>query len=48
VELTFELLANSLKDLEISYRDNKQQEGTSAYTTKYMKVFGISGGLAAR
>ena len=46
VELTFELIANSLQDLEIWYRENKRQEGASAYTTKYMKVLGTSGGLA--
>ena len=36
VELSFELIANSLKDLEIWYRENKRQEGALAYTTKYM------------
>ena len=46
VELSFELIANSLKDLEIWYRENKRQEGASAYTAKYMQVLGISGGLA--
>jgi hypothetical protein len=46
VELTIELIANSLQDLEIWYSKNKQQEVASAYTTKYMKVLGISGRLA--
>ena len=46
VELTFKYIANSLQDLEILYRENKQQQGASAYTAKYMKVLGISGGLA--
>ena len=46
VELSFELIANSLKGLEIWYRENKRQEGASAYTAKYMQVLGISGGLA--
>ena len=46
VELTFELIANTLQDLEIWYRENRQQQGASSYTTKYMKVLGIGGGLA--
>ena len=27
VELTFEVIAPSLKDLEVGFRENKQQEG---------------------
>jgi hypothetical protein len=45
VELTFDLIANSLQDLEILYRENMRQEGASACMTKFMKVLGISGGL---
>ncbi len=45
VELTFELIYNSLKDLKDWYRKNKVKEGSSAYATKYMKMLGISIGL---
>ena len=45
VEVTFELIVNSLRDLEDWYRDNKCKEGASAHATKYMKLLGISGGL---
>lgn len=45
VELSFELIVNSLKDLEDWYRENKGKGGASLYATKYMKLLGISGGL---
>ncbi len=47
VELTFELITNSLKDLEVWYKDNiGKSTGVSKYTQKYMNVLGISGGIA--
>ena len=47
VELTFELISNSLKDLEVWYKDNiGKSTGVSKYTPKYMNVLGISGGIA--
>jgi hypothetical protein len=39
-ELTFELIASSLQDLEIWYRENKQQEGASAYYDKTQESVG--------
>ncbi len=45
VELTFELISNSLKDLKDWYRENKGKEGSSAHATKYMKMLRISGRL---
>ena len=47
VELTFELITNSLKDLEVWYKDNmRKSTGVLKYTQKYMNVLGISGGIA--
>ncbi len=45
MELTFELISNSLKNLEEWYRENKSKEAESLHATKYTKMLGISGGL---
>jgi hypothetical protein len=45
VEMSFELIVNSLRDLEDWYRENKCKEGASAHATTYMKLLGISSGL---
>ena len=45
VELSFELIVNSLKDLEDWYRENKGKGGASLYATKYMKLLGLVEGL---
>ena len=47
MELTFELKTNSLKDLEVWYKDNiGKSTGVLTYTQKYMNMLGISGGIA--
>ena len=45
VELSFELITNSLKDLQIWYSENKGQGGASKYAKKYMQVLGLGAGL---
>ena len=45
VELSFELIANSLRNLNDWYRENKGKEWAFADMTKYLKMLGISGGL---
>jgi len=41
VELTFELITNSLNDLEAWYSVKQGKEGSSAYAKKYMQVLGV-------
>jgi len=44
VELSFEFITNSLKDLQVWYK-NKGQGGASKYAKKYMQVLGLGAGL---
>ena len=47
VELTFELITNSLRDLEVWYQENiGKSTGVSMYAQKYMNVLGICGSIA--
>ena len=42
VELTFELITNLLKDLEVWYKDNiGKSTGVSQYTQEYLNVLGV-------
>ncbi len=45
VELSFELITNSLKDLQVWYSENKGQGDASKYAKKYMQVLGLGAGL---
>jgi hypothetical protein len=45
VELSFELIINSLNDLQVWYSENKGQGGALKYAKKYMQVLGLGAGL---
>ena len=45
MELSFELITNSLKDPQVWYSENKGQPGASKCAKKYMQVLGLGAGL---